>query len=311
LGFDALVGDWPLAVPGTYRLVAEYQDSIHGRFRSDAEVLTVVAPTGAEKTVHDELRRLGVENLGLDQLNRLSPELTDLVRRFPESAYLQVIRLNDLDAQVSTVTSGYDPFDARASTDPSRRQDNSAATIRSRLGALLPAAREIAAIPGQFQADALLLLAGIHAGIGNEGTALETHRRILNEFPGRTAADLAREEVGDSSPPSIEISTAERSLWSPNKKLVPISVTVMATDDSGSAPSIKLVSITCNDACNPAQDITEAAFGTDDRAFKLRADRTGGGNGRTYTITYEATDAAGNKTTATTTVTVPHDKGKK
>jgi hypothetical protein len=32
--------------------------------------------------------------------------------------------------------------------------------------------------------------------------------------------------------------------------------------------------------------------------------------GRIYTITYSATDGTGNKSTATTTVSVPHDQGK-
>jgi hypothetical protein len=43
----------------------------------------------------------------------------------------------------------------------------------------------------------------------------------------------------------------------------------------------------------------------------LRSERKGSGAGRTHTITYEASDAAGNKATATTTVVVPHDQGKK
>jgi hypothetical protein len=32
--------------------------------------------------------------------------------------------------------------------------------------------------------------------------------------------------------------------------------------------------------------------------------------GRIYTVTYSATDASGNKATASATVTVPHDQGK-
>jgi len=47
-----------------------------------------------------------------------------------------------------------------------------------------------------------------------------------------------------------------------------------------------------------------------DLTFKLRAERSDSGDGRVYTITYQATDACGNTTLATVTVTVPHDQGK-
>ena len=41
---------------------------------------------------------------------------------------------------------------------------------------------------------------------------------------------------------------------------------------------------------------------------RLRAERTGGGSGRTYTLTIKTRDAAGNVTTGTATVFVPHDR---
>ncbi|MBL7064891.1 MAG: VWA domain-containing protein, partial [Anaerolineae bacterium] len=46
-----------------------------------------------------------------------------------------------------------------------------------------------------------------------------------------------------------------------------------------------------------------------DFTFKLRAERSGTGDGRIYTITYQVTDACGNSTIATATVTVPHSRG--
>jgi len=44
--------------------------------------------------------------------------------------------------------------------------------------------------------------------------------------------------------------------------------------------------------------------------IKLRAERSGTGSGRIYTITVTATDIAGNIATKTTTCTVPHDQVK-
>ena len=56
-------------------------------------------------------------------------------------------------------------------------------------------------------------------------------------------------------------------------------------------------------------DIQGAVLGTDDRQFSLAATREGGNlAGRVYTLTYSATDGSGNKATASTTVTVPHDQ---
>jgi hypothetical protein len=40
----------------------------------------------------------------------------------------------------------------------------------------------------------------------------------------------------------------------------------------------------------------------------LRAERAGSGTGRIYTVTITAKDAAGNTSTATTAVSVPHNK---
>jgi hypothetical protein len=43
----------------------------------------------------------------------------------------------------------------------------------------------------------------------------------------------------------------------------------------------------------------------------LRAERSGIGEGRIYTITYEVTDACGNSSIDTAEVTVPKNKSKK
>ena len=53
-----------------------------------------------------------------------------------------------------------------------------------------------------------------------------------------------------------------------------------------------------------------ATFGTDDRAFSLRAERDGNGTGRIYTVIYRVTDKSGNQTVKSAIVTVPHDNGK-
>jgi endo-1,4-beta-xylanase len=86
----------------------------------------------------------------------------------------------------------------------------------------------------------------------------------------------------------------------------------VATDTCDASPVVRLVSITSNEPDNglgdgdQPGDIQGASFGTDDRQFLLRSERSGTGQGRIYTITYLATDASGNTTVRQATVTVPH-----
>ena len=122
----------------------------------------------------------------------------------------------------------------------------------------------------------------------------------------------------DKTGPTLIISLNNSVLWPPNHKMVTINATV-DTKDSGSGvalDSVQLISITSNEQDNglgdgdTANDIQHAAFGTDDRSFELRAERSGKGTGREYVITYSVTDNAGNTSTQTAVVKVPHDQGK-
>jgi hypothetical protein len=126
----------------------------------------------------------------------------------------------------------------------------------------------------------------------------------------------------DTTPPSLTVSLSPSTLWPPNDKLVSVTAVITVTDDYDPSPEIKLESITANEPLE-AEDIQDASFGTDDRNFKLRAERKGKEDdhkqtdrgtkqlGRIYTVTYSATDASGNKSTASATVTVPHDQEEK
>jgi hypothetical protein len=136
------------------------------------------------------------------------------------------------------------------------------------------------------------------------------YRDRIGETNEEEKGRLARVLVEDAVPPTISISVTPSVLWPPEKSMIPITVLVSASDGSGTVPVVRLVSIVCDDRCDPARDIAEASTGTDDREFKLRADRTGRLGGRTYTVTYEATDFAGNRATASAAVRVPHDQRK-
>jgi len=112
----------------------------------------------------------------------------------------------------------------------------------------------------------------------------------------------------DTTPPTLTITLTPATLWPPNNKLVPVTATIAVKDDYDPQPEIKLESITSSEVLG-AGEIQDAQLGTDDRSFYLAATRAGDNvAGRIYTLTYSATDGSGNKTTASTTVTVPHDQ---
>ena len=127
----------------------------------------------------------------------------------------------------------------------------------------------------------------------------------------------ATSQPPDTAPPEISISLDPDELWPPNHKMRTVTATVTVTDDYDPDPVVVLASIVSNepddgpgDGDTP-DDIEDAEIGEEDYVFSLRAERSGKGNGRDYTITYTASDASGNEASASATVTVPHDRGRK
>lgn len=118
--------------------------------------------------------------------------------------------------------------------------------------------------------------------------------------------------VVDTTAPTVIAAAAPAVLWPPNHKLIPVHIDLTVADTCDASPVIRLVSISSNEgdlatgSGHTSPDIQDAAFGTDDRDVLLRAERSGGGSGRTYVITYEVEDANGNVTQTSTTVSVPH-----
>lgn len=123
---------------------------------------------------------------------------------------------------------------------------------------------------------------------------------------------VAASPPADTTPPVItSLASSSATLWPPDHKLVPISLSASATDNVG-VTSLKIISATSNEPDNGLGDGDTAndIVITGDLTLNLRAERSGKGNGRTYTITVEAKDAAGNASTRTVTVSVPKSQGK-
>jgi hypothetical protein len=116
----------------------------------------------------------------------------------------------------------------------------------------------------------------------------------------------------DTTAPTITISASPTTLWPPNGKTVPVTVSGTIVDtDSGVNPSTAAYSVADEyGEVQPSGPITLGAGGTYSFAIPLQASRSGTDkNGRTYTITVSAKDNAGNLGSTSTVVAVPHDQG--
>jgi hypothetical protein len=117
--------------------------------------------------------------------------------------------------------------------------------------------------------------------------------------------------VEDTTPPEFSLSVAPDVLWPPNHKMVEITPSWEVSDNCDESLEVTLVSITMNEDDNgKGNGHTSNDIQVDDNGIWLRAERSGRGTGRVYTITYQAADDSGNATVQEATVTVPHNRRK-
>ena len=119
--------------------------------------------------------------------------------------------------------------------------------------------------------------------------------------------------VVDTTPPVIQGASASPNiLWPPNHRMVTVAVNAVATDNCGPA-TWRIISVQSNEPANGSGDGNTPSDWQilGDHSVALRAERSGTGSGRTYTITIQAEDVAGNPSApSTVTVTVPKSMGK-
>jgi hypothetical protein len=136
----------------------------------------------------------------------------------------------------------------------------------------------------------------------------------VTDKAGATSTDMVTVTIVDTKPPVVTLRMSPARLWPPNHKMQTVQP-IFDIRDCDPAPKVQLVSVTSSEPENglgdgdTAPDIVGASVGTDDRSVQVRSERAGGGSGRVYTFVYRVTDASGNATEATATVTVPHDQG--
>jgi hypothetical protein len=150
--------------------------------------------------------------------------------------------------------------------------------------------------------------------IGRAGLGAQTGFISISDNASNSPQSVSLSGTGiDTIPPAISISANPSTLWPPNGKSVPVTVSGSITDSgSGVNPS----TLACNvvDSYGLVQPSCSVgplgAGGAYSFTVSLVASREGSDkNGRTYTISVSASDYAGNPASASTTVIVPHDQG--
>ncbi|HEV2852563.1 MAG TPA: SBBP repeat-containing protein [Thermoanaerobaculia bacterium] len=123
-------------------------------------------------------------------------------------------------------------------------------------------------------------------------------------FAGGDADAFVTKISFNQSPVCAAAFASPATLWPPNGKLVPVSIRGV-TDPDGDSVTLRATGVRQDEPLQGAQN----AFGIGTSSVQLRADRAGGGDGRVYRITFEASDGNGGACTGTVTVCVPHDQG--
>lgn len=119
--------------------------------------------------------------------------------------------------------------------------------------------------------------------------------------------------VRDVTAPVISQVVADPSiLWAPNHKMVPVTVSVNATDNCGAAQgaTCRIINVSSNELLNGKGDgntNTDWEI-TGPLTVNLRAERSNRNTGRIYTIQVSCADQANNASVSQVTVAVPHNR---
>jgi hypothetical protein len=129
-----------------------------------------------------------------------------------------------------------------------------------------------------------------------------------DQAPGPSSAAQCSPDTG--APVIASVSATPNSLGAPNHKMTSVAIAARVTDNCPGATTWSVTGISSNEPLNGTGDgDSEPDWSiAGAHAVSLRAERAGSGTGRIYTVTITAKDAAGNTSTATTAVSVPHNK---
>lgn len=129
--------------------------------------------------------------------------------------------------------------------------------------------------------------------------------RILDGGPGAGVSfnSPSWQPRPNRAPDCSSVTGSPNELWPPNKKLRAVTLSG-ARDPDGDAVSLEVTAVRDDESSGTGSWRLQDAD-----AVMLRAQRDPRGDGRTYTVSFEATDAHGASCTATAAVSVPRHKG--
>jgi PKD domain/Beta-propeller repeat len=142
----------------------------------------------------------------------------------------------------------------------------------------------------------------ISASVGTETIVL-----TVSDGNGGAASDAVQIAVNNTVPPIIDQLTATPStLTPPDHRIVDVTIAALAAPACGTTATCQIVSVSSNETANGTGDGNTSTDWviTGLLTLQLRAERSGTGSGRIYTIVVRCTDSAGNSSTKNVTVTV-------
>ncbi|HKN84366.1 MAG TPA: DUF4114 domain-containing protein [Pyrinomonadaceae bacterium] len=165
-------------------------------------------------------------------------------------------------------------------------------------------------VPGGT-AVTIQLVAAVLCPVAN-GTSIANTATVSSVSPDSDFSNNIASAIVTASNPAPVISNAAVSipvLLPVNHSLTAIVISYDVTDNCG--PITNTLRVSSNEPVNAVGDGNTAPDWeiVDAHHVRLRAERSGTGTGRIYTITITSTDSAGNSTSSDVFVTVPHDRG--
>jgi VCBS repeat-containing protein len=116
--------------------------------------------------------------------------------------------------------------------------------------------------------------------------------------------------VNDTQAPTVNCAVATALLWPPNSDLVNVGLTVSASDNDGEAPTVQIDVFSDEDDTTQLDGMSPDARDIAPVTLRLRAERSGVGDGRVYVIRIKATDQSNNTSYSYCTVVVPRSQSK-